>query len=99
LTALNVFYDASVALTVMLRLDPTVILVPKSIIKVTTLVREDLSIDNMLVTAARWRPDLEAVRTLVAAAELTKVRRSGADWGHKLRNADFYETSAGEDIG
>ena len=76
LTALNVFYDASVALTVMLRLDPTVILVPKSIIKVTTLVREDLSIDNMLVTAARWRPDLEAVRTLVAAA--------GADEGSTI---------------
>ena len=29
LTALNTFYDASVALTVMLRLDPTVMLVPK----------------------------------------------------------------------
>jgi outer membrane protein TolC len=69
LTALNTFYDASVALTVMLRLDPTVILVPKSIIKETTLVREGLSIDDMLVTAARYRPDLEAIRTLVAAAE------------------------------
>lgn len=69
LTALNAFYDASVALTVMLRLDPTVMLVPKSIVKVTTLVREDLSIDDMLVTAARWRPDLEAVRTFVAAAD------------------------------
>jgi outer membrane protein TolC len=69
LTALNDFYDASVALTVVLRLDPTVILVPKSVIKETTLVREDLSIDDMLVTATRYRPDLEAVRTLVAAAD------------------------------
>jgi outer membrane protein TolC len=69
LTALNDFYDASVALTVVLNLDPTVILVPKSVIKETTLVREDLSIDDMLVTATRYRPDLEAVRTLVAAAD------------------------------
>jgi outer membrane protein TolC len=68
LTALNGFYDASVALTVLLRLDPTVILVPKSIVKETALVREDLSIDDMLVTATRYRPDLVAIRTLVAAA-------------------------------
>ncbi len=56
----------------MLRLDPTVMLVPKGgagIIKGTTLVREGLSIDDMMVTAARYRPDLEAIRILVAAAE------------------------------
>src|SRR5262249_39142758 len=41
----------------------------RGIIMGTTLVREDLSIDDMLVTAARYRPDLEAIRTLVAAAE------------------------------
>jgi outer membrane protein TolC len=69
LTALNDFYNASVALTVMLRLDPTVILVPKRIVKETTLVREDLSIDDMLVMATRYRPDLAAIRTLVAAAD------------------------------
>jgi outer membrane protein TolC len=69
LTAVNDFYNASVALAVMLRLDPTVILVPKSIIKETPLVREDLSIDDMLVTATRYRPDLAAVRTLVDAAQ------------------------------
>jgi outer membrane protein TolC len=69
LTAVNAFYDASVALTVVLRLDPTVILVPKSVIRETTLVREDLSIDDMLVTATRYRPDLATVRTLVAAAD------------------------------
>jgi outer membrane protein TolC len=69
LTALNAFYDASVALAITLRLDPTVILVPKSIIKETTLVREDLSIDDMLVMATRYRPDLAAIRTLVAAAD------------------------------
>ncbi len=69
LTAVSAFYDASVALTVILRLHPTVMLVPKSIIKETTLVREDLSIDDILVTAVRYRPDLEAIRTLAAAAE------------------------------
>ena len=69
LTALNDFYNASVALTVVLHLDPTVILVPKSIIKETMLVREDLSIDDMLVTATRYRPDLAGIRTLVAAAD------------------------------
>jgi outer membrane protein TolC len=73
LTALNAFYTASVALTLTLHLDPTVLLVPKGGgIRETTLVREDLSIDNMLVTATRYRPDLEAIRTLVAAAEADK---------------------------
>jgi outer membrane protein TolC len=70
LIALNAFYTASVALTVTLYLDPTVMLVPKGGgVKQTMLVREDLSIDDLLVTAARYRPDLEAVRILVAAAE------------------------------
>ena len=65
LTALNGFYDASVALTVTLHLDPTVMLVPRAgTMTQTTLVREDLPIDDMLVTAVRYRPDLEAVRTL-----------------------------------
>ncbi len=69
LTALNGFYEASVDLTVTLRLDPTVLLVPKNIIKETTLVREDIPIDAMLVTATRYRPDLAAIRSLVAAAD------------------------------
>jgi outer membrane protein TolC len=73
LTALNGFYDASVALTVMLNLDPTVMLVPRAgTVRQATLVREDLPIDDMLVTAVRYRPDLEAVRTLLAAAEADK---------------------------
>lgn len=69
LTALNDFYQASVELTVTLRLDPTVLLVPKNVIKETTLVREDIPIDAMLVTATRYRPDLAAIRSLVAAAD------------------------------
>ena len=73
LTALNGFYDASVALTVTLDLDPTVMLVPRAgAIRQATLVQEALPIDDMLVTAVRYRPDLEAVRTLLAAAEADK---------------------------
>lgn len=73
LTALNGFYDASVALSVTLDLDPTVMLVPRAgTVRQATLVREDLPIDDMLVTAVRYRPDLEAVRTLLGAAEADK---------------------------
>jgi outer membrane protein len=73
LTALNGFYDSSIALTVTLDVDPTVMLVPQAgTMKQATLVREDLPIDEMLVTAVRNRPDLEAVRALLAAAEADK---------------------------
>ena len=70
LTALDGFYNASVALTDTLDLDPTV---PHAgTMKQATLVREDLPIDDMVVTAVRYRPDLEALRTLIAAAEADK---------------------------
>ena len=73
LTALNGFYDSSIALTVTLDVDPTVMLVPQvGTMKQASLVREDLPIDDMLVTAVRYRPDLEAVRALLAAAEADK---------------------------
>jgi multidrug efflux system outer membrane protein len=73
LNAVNGFYNASVALTVTLDLDPTVMLVPRAgVMRQMTLVREDLPIDDMLVTAVRYRPDLEAVRTLLAAADADK---------------------------
>ena len=79
LTALNGFYDTSVTLTVTLHLDSTVMLVPRAgTMTQTTLVREDLPIDDMLVTAVRYRPDLEAVRTLWAAAQADK---GAAVWG------------------
>ena len=77
--ALNGFYDASVALTLTLQLDPLVTLVPKPVqIGQTTLVRDDLSIDELLSTAVHWRPDLAAVRSIVGA---TEAERSGAIWG------------------
>ena len=79
LTALTRFYDASVALTLTLHLDPTVMLVPVTgTMRQTTLVREDLQIDDMLVTSVHYRPDLEAVRTLLAAAD---ADRGATIWG------------------
>jgi outer membrane protein TolC len=79
LTALNGFYNASVKLTVTLHLDPTVMLVPRAgPMRQATLVRDDLPIDDMLTSAVRYRPDLEAVRTLLAAARADK---SATVWG------------------
>jgi outer membrane protein TolC len=46
--------------------------------KETTLVREDLPIDDMLVTAVHYRPDLEAVRDLLAASE---AEQGATTWG------------------
>jgi HAE1 family hydrophobic/amphiphilic exporter-1 len=68
--ALNQFYQASVALTLTLHLDPVVTLVPKdeSIIQ-TSLVRDDMPIEELLAMAAHYRPDLQAVRTLLKSTE------------------------------
>lgn len=73
LVALNGFYNTSVSLTFILHLDPTVMLVPKAG-KMTqlTLVREDLAIDKLLVTAVNYRPDLKAVRDDLEASEAQK---------------------------
>lgn len=68
--ALNNFYQASVALTLTLHLDATITLVPgPRQIDQTTLVRQDIPIDELLTIAARHRPDLEAVRALLRATE------------------------------
>jgi outer membrane protein TolC len=77
--ALNKFYQASVALTLTLHLDPIVTLVAAGReIDQVTLVREDLPIDELLGIAARYRPDLEAVRTLLRA---TQADTGAAIWG------------------
>lgn len=77
LTALQGFYDSSVTLTVTLHLDSTVMLAPRAgVMKQTALVRQDLPIDDMLLTAVRYRPDVEAVRMLWAAAQADKGRHS-----------------------
>jgi len=73
LTALNGFYNASVTLTVTLHLDATTMLVPHTgKMAEARLVREDLPIEAMLVTAVRYRPDLQAVRTLYLASQANK---------------------------
>jgi outer membrane protein TolC len=78
LLAVNAFYQASVALTVTLRIDPTTTLVPAATeLPQTTLVREDLPIERLLATAVEYRPDLAAARTLLAAA---KADRKAALW-------------------
>ena len=67
--ALNGFYKASVALAATLYLDPTVTLVPRSrALAARSLVRDDLGIEQMLNLAVQWRPDLQSVRDLAAAA-------------------------------
>ncbi|MFI5377719.1 MAG: TolC family protein [Tepidisphaerales bacterium] len=77
--ALFNFYQASVALTLTLHLDPVVTLVPEAgQITQTTLVREDMPVEDLLATALRCRPDLEAVRTLVRAA---RADTSSTAWG------------------
>lgn len=95
LTALNGFYDVSVALTVTLQLDPTVMLAPKGgAMRQTALVREDLSIDEMLVDAVRYRPDLLAVRTLLEAAEGDKGATIWGGLGPQLQATRVYAPPA-----
>lgn len=73
LVALNGFYNASVTLTATLQLDPTIMLAPKAgAMAQTALVREDLPIDDMLAIAVQYRPDLEAARSLLEAADADK---------------------------
>jgi outer membrane protein TolC len=80
LLAVNDFYQASLKLTVTLHLDPVVTLVPsgESIARATTLVRDDLPVEEMLALAVENRPDLAAARTLLAAA---KADKGAAVWG------------------
>ena len=68
LIAMNVFYQASVSLSVTLRLDSWVTMVPKAgELGIETLVRDDLSIENLLEIAVTYRPDLQSVRSIVEA--------------------------------
>jgi len=75
--ALNRLYEASIKLSLTLRLDPTVTLVPDALeIRPTRLVRMDIAIEELLGYATTFRPDLEAFRRLVEAAEAD----SGSTW-------------------
>jgi outer membrane protein TolC len=77
--AVNTLYQASLALTVTLHLDPTVTLVPATKrVERLTLVDEALQVDALLGLALEHRPDLESARTLVAAAHADE---HGVMWG------------------
>jgi len=79
LTALNAFYEASISLAITLHLDAAIMLVPRTgAMRQAKLVRETLSISEMLATATRYRPDLAAVRKLLQAAQADK---GAAIWG------------------
>lgn len=82
LLALNAFYQSSVALTLTLHLDPAVTLVPaQKQVDQITLVPQDMEIDEMLETALKFRPDLDAARSLVRAAH---ADTGSALWGGLL---------------
>lgn len=76
-SALNGFYNASVALAVTLRMDSSVTLVPSiQALPPVHLVRDDLSIGEMFEIAGAFRPDLEGIRKLVEVA----AAKRGASW-------------------
>jgi outer membrane protein TolC len=78
-SALDAFYQASIKLALTLHLDPSTTLVPKADrIDQTTLVREDISIADLLDLAARYRPDLQASRELV---EALNAEKNAVVWG------------------
>ena len=85
-SALNNFYQASVALTLTLHLDAAVTLVPSvREVRQITLVRDDISIDQLLETAAQYRPDLEAVRSLLLASQADTGATAWGGFGPQLQ--------------
>jgi outer membrane protein TolC len=91
LLAVNDFYQASVALTLTLDLDPTITLVPAPReVAQTTLVREDLDVDRLLGLAVRYRPDLRAARELLAAADADEGAVTWGALGPQLQAAYTY---------
>ncbi len=76
-SALNGFYNASVALSVTLHLDSATTLVPSiEQLPPIHLIREDIPILTLLDIAVTFRPDLQSVRTLAEAVTADK----GATW-------------------
>src|SRR5262249_19231410 len=72
------FHNASISLTLTLHLDSSVTLAPGvEQLPPTTLVREDLSLDELLGIAMQNRPDLQSVRELIDAAS---ADRKAAWW-------------------
>src|SRR5258706_13787977 len=84
--ALNRVYQNSVALTLTLHLDPLVTLVPRAdSVAQTTLVRDDIPVEELLAMAAQYRPDLEAIRTLLRSAEADTGTTIWAGLGPQLQ--------------
>jgi outer membrane protein len=91
LLAVNSFYQASVALTLTLHLDSTVTLVPHAgEMSRAMLVRDDLSIERLLGIAVEHRPDLQAARTLLAAAKADRKSAMWSVFGPNLQAAYTY---------
>lgn len=89
--ALNRFYQASVALTLTLHLDPTVTLVPRvESLRQTTLVREDLPVERLLEIAGTYRPDLAAARSLLSAAGADVRDATWGGYGPQVQAAYTY---------
>jgi OMF family outer membrane factor len=91
LLAVNEFYQASIALTLTLDLDPTITLVPAPReVTQTTLVRDDLGVDRLLGLAVQYRPDLRAARELLAAAAADEGAVTWGALGPQLQAAYTY---------
>lgn len=76
-SALQSFYEASIRLSLTLHLDSTVTLVPAiEAVAPHALVREDLTLEELLALALQYRPDLAGTRDLVAAV----AAEHGAAW-------------------
>src|SRR5207248_1771835 len=84
--ALKSFYDASVDLSLTLRLEPTITLVPAANqLEQTLLVRPDLPIEDLLAIALEHRDDLASVRTLIAAAAADRKSSGWSDLGPQFQ--------------
>ena len=91
LIALNSFYNASVALTVSLHLDPTVTLVPRAEkIDQVMLVDDQLGVERLMAIAVVHRPDLQAARTLLAAVQSDRGSVAWGALGPQLQAAYTY---------
>ena len=77
--ALNAFYHRSIELSLTLRLDASITLVPAAEhLTPVDLVREEIDFDALVAMAIRFRPDLEQVRVLV---QEIAARTKAARWG------------------
>lgn len=91
LIAVNDFYHASLALTLTLQLDPLVTLAPSApAIEQKTLVDNALDIDKLLAMSIEYRPDLQAARDLLAAAQADKKAIIWGALGPQLQAAYTY---------